>query len=129
VLGPARQLVVPGSPPPCRDRTLGVGLLEHRAKLIDAAGEVDRRLLAEHRRGVVWEVLELAGGVERLERFKEPLQTAEPVFPVLLLLVGENGAAPEDQVGNARLGSDDLAENLAGTLLKSWPRRHPGSRD
>ena len=105
-----------------------VGLLEHCAKLIDFAGELDRRLLAEHRRGVMREVLQLAGGVERLKRFQEPLQTAEPIFPVFLLLIREDGAAPKDQVGDACLGGDDLAEKLAGALLNFGHAVIPVSR-
>ena len=94
-----------------------VGLLQHRAKLVDFAREVDRRPLAEHQRRIVGEVLQLAGCVERMQRFKEPLQTAEPVRPVFLLLIGEYGSAPEDQLGDACLGGDDLGKKLAGALL------------
>jgi hypothetical protein len=65
----------------------------------------------------VGKVLEFAGCVERLQRFQESLQAAEPIFPVLLLLIGENSTAPEDQFGNARLGSDNLAEKLSSALL------------
>ena len=63
------------------------------------------------------EVFQLPGRVERLQGFEEPLEAAEPILPVLLLLLRQDGTAPEDQFGDARLGGDDLAEKLGGALL------------
>jgi hypothetical protein len=94
-----------------------VGLLQKPAQFIDLAGEVDRRFLPEHRCGIVREVLQLARRIERLKGFKEPLQATEPIPPVLLLLLRQDGAAPEDQFGDACLGGNDLAEKLGGALL------------
>src|SRR6266481_740480 len=62
-------------------------------------------------------VLQLAGRIEGLKRLKKPLQAGEPIPRVLLLLLGQYGAAPEDQLWDSRLGGDNLAKQLGGSLL------------
>ena len=94
-----------------------IGLLQKTAQFIDLARELDRRLLPEHRGGIMREVLQLPRRVERLQGFEEPLEAAEPILPIFLLLLRKDGAAPEDQFGDARLGGDDLAKKLGGALL------------